>query len=221
MKKLKVTVTYIEDLLGTASANKELHSEYIASKAPDAMSRDEEVAAIGADAVEEKSMTVFPRLTVEERVAHGFDQDADVPFMWDYQWKGFFKDSCGMLRRADGFKSPKLTAYKKVIDGLIFVTPRKVVLELPTNGRIGEIQRPLRASTAQGERIALAHSETVPSGTKQHFEVTVLKDSLVDYVIEWLDYGQLHGTGQWRNAGFGRYTYIAFDEGGKFMSGNE
>lgn len=222
MKKLKVTITYIEELLGTASANKEIHSEYIASKAPDAPSREEEVAAIGADAVEEKAMTVFPRLlTPEEKVARGYKEDDDVPFMWDYQWKGFFKDSCGMLRRADGFKSPKLTAYKKVIDGLVFVTPRKVILELPPDGRIGEIQRPLRASTPQGERVALAHSETVPAGTKQHLEVTVLKDSLVDYVIEWFDYGQLHGTGQWRNAGFGRYTYVAFDENGKFLSGNE
>lgn len=221
MKKLKVTVTYIEELLGTASANPEIHSEFIASKAPDAMSRDEEVAAIGAEAVEEKAMTIFPKLTVDEKLARGYGEDEVVPFMWDYQWKGFFKDSCGMLRRADGFKSPKLTAYKKVIDGLVFVTPRKVILELPSNGAIGEIQRPLRASTAQGERIALAHSETVPAGTKQHFEVTVLKDNLVDYVIEWFNYGQLHGTGQWRNAGFGRYTYVAFDENGKFLSGNE
>ena len=222
MKKLKVTITYIEELLGTASANKEIHSEYIASKAPDAPSREEEVAAIGVDAAEEKAMTVFPRLaTPEERVARGYNEDDDVPFMWDYQWKGFFKDSCGMLRRADGFKSPKLTAYKKIIDGLIFVTPRKVILELPPNGKIGEIQRPLRASTPQGERVALAHSETVPAGTKQHLEVMVLKDNLVDYVIEWFNYGQLHGTRQWRNAGFGRYTYIAFDENGKFLSGNE
>lgn len=221
LKKLKVTVTYIEDLLGTASANPEIHSEYIASKAPDAPSRAEEVAALGVDTVEEKAMTVFPKLTNEDKERLGYDAGDTVPFMWDYQWKGFFKDSCGMLRRADGFKSPKLTAYKKVIDGLIFVTPRKVILELPSNGSIGEIQRPLRASTPQGERVALAHSETVPAGTKQHFEITVLKNNLVDYVLEWLDYGQLHGTGQWRNAGFGRYTYIAFDEDGKFLSGNE
>lgn len=193
MKRIKVKVTYVEELLGTASANKELHSEFIASKAPDAPSREEEVAALGADEVTEKAMTVFPRL------------EDGTPFTWDYQWKGFFKDSCGMLRRADGTKSAKLRAYKKEIDGLVFVTPRKVPLVLPEGGEVGECQRPLRASTAQGERIALAHSETVPEGTTQEFEVTVLRDELEGYVHEWLDYGILHGTGQWRNSGKGRF----------------
>ena len=51
IKELRVRITYAEPLLGTASANKELHSEFIASKAPDAPSREEEVAAIGVDAV--------------------------------------------------------------------------------------------------------------------------------------------------------------------------
>jgi hypothetical protein len=193
IKELRVRITYAEPLLGTASANKELHSEFIASKAPDAPSREEEVAAIGVDAVEEKAMTVFPRT------------DDGVPFTWDYQWKGFFKESCGMLRRAPGFRSKKLSAYKKVIDGLIFILPRKVILELPKGGMIGELQRPLRASTAQGERIALAHSELVPAGTTQEFTIRLLDAGLEPLVREWMAYGQLHGTGQWRNASFGRF----------------
>lgn len=193
MKEVKVKVTYTEELLGTANANPEIHSEFIASKAPDAPSREEEVASLGAEAVEEKTMTVFPRL------------DDGTPFTWDYQWKGYFKDACGMLRRADGSKSAKLKAFKKEIDGLVFVTPRKVPLVLPDGGEVGECQRPLRASTAQGERIALAHSETVPAGTTQQFKVTVLKDDLMPLVKEWLAYGILHGTGQWRNSGKGRF----------------
>ena len=59
-KTLTVRLTLTEEMLGTASANPEIHSEYIASKAPDAMSMEEEVAAIGADEVEKKAMTVFP-----------------------------------------------------------------------------------------------------------------------------------------------------------------
>ena len=208
MKEIKARVIYLEQLLGTASANPEIHSEFIASKAPDAPSREEEVAALGAEEVTEKTMTVFPRL------------EDGTPFTWDYQWKGFFKDSCGMLRRADGYKSKKLTAYKKVIDGLVFVTPRKVALSLPHGGKIGECQRPLRASTAQGERIALAHSETVPAGTTQDLTIMVLKDDLVGYVREWMDYGALHGTGQWRNSGAGRFCWQEFDEHGMEVGGN-
>lgn len=196
MKKMRVIVEYTEELLGTASANPELHSEFIASKAPDAMSREEEIAAIGADAVEEKGMTVFPRL-----------DDGITPFTYDYQWKGYFKDACGMLRRATGTRSAKLKAFKKEIDGLVFPTPRKIPLILPEGAAVGECQRPLRAQTAQGERIALAHSETVPAGTTQEFEIVVLRDDLAPVVEEWMTYGMLHGTGQWRNSGKGRFVW--------------
>lgn len=36
MKEIKVKATFNERILGTASGNPELHSEFIASKAPDA-----------------------------------------------------------------------------------------------------------------------------------------------------------------------------------------
>ena len=194
MKKIHVQIEFVEELLGTASNNKNIHSEFIASKAPDAKSRAEEVEAIGADAVEEKVTTVFPRL------------DDGTPFVYDYQWKGYFKDSCGMLRRASGYKSKNLKAYKKEIDGLVFVEPRKIPLVMPEGETVGDCQRPLRAQTAQGERVALAHSETVPAGTTQEFDVVILKDDLEPLIIEWLEYGAYHGTGQWRNSGKGRFV---------------
>ena len=191
---LHVKLRYTEELLGTASANPEIHKEFIASKAPDAPKREEEVAALGAEAVEEKTMTVFPRM------------DDGTPFTWDYQWKGYFKDSCGMLRRADKTRSKSLKAYKKEIDGLVFVEPRRIPLVLPDGAEVGNCQRPLRAQTAQGERIALAHSETVPEGTTQEFDVLTLRDDLTPLILEWLGYGRLHGTGQWRNSGKGRFV---------------
>lgn len=208
MKSMKVRITYIEELLGTANANPRIHSEFIASKAPDTPSRKEEVAAIEVEEDTEKAMTVFPHM------------EDGTPFTWDYQWKGCFKDSCGMLRRATDFKSAKITAYKKIIDGLVFVAPRKIPLILPKNGKVGECHRPLRASTSQGDRIALAHSETVPAGTQQIFTITVLKDDLLPVVREWLDYGFLHGTGQWRNSGKGRYVWEELDAKGNVIGGN-
>ena len=201
---------YTEELLGTASANPELHSEFIASKAPDAMSREEEIAAIGADAVEEKGMTVFPRL-----------DDGITPFTYDYQWKGYFKDACGMLRRATGTRSAKLKAFKKEIDGLIFPGPRMIPLHVPEDMEMGDCQRPLRASTAQGERVALAHSEALPAGTWFDMEVGCLVDSDVDYVLEWLQYGVLRGIGQWRNSGKGRFACRVVDkDSGKVLLDN-
>ncbi len=196
MKRINVRITFMEEVLGTASANEELHATYIASKAPDAKSKEEEVEALGVAEVVEQGMTVFSRAEVDGKVS---------PILWDYQIKGFFKDSAGMLRRVDGTESKKLTAYKKVIDGLVFVEPRKIPIQL--SGLIGECQRPLRAQTPQGERIALAHSETAPKGSYIDVTIVLLDPKLEGAVIEWLDYGELRGLGQWRNSGKGRFKY--------------
>ena len=118
MKEMKVRLEFFEEVLGTASSDPEIHEKYIASNAPDAPSRKEEVEALGAEEVFEKSMTVFPRL------------DDGTPFLWDYQIKGFFKDSCGMLRKVKGTPSSAIKAYKKEIDGLIFVKERQIPISL-------------------------------------------------------------------------------------------
>ena len=159
---IKIRLTLTEEMLGTASANPDIHSEFIASKAPDAQKLEDEVAALGADAVEKKGMTIFAR-----------DEDGD-PCVWDYQIKGFFKDAAQMMKKVPGSASSALKAYKKEIDGAIFVYPRKIKLTMPEGGEIGVCQRPLRAQTMQGERVALASSETVPAGTTLTFTVQFL-----------------------------------------------
>lgn len=208
MKEIKVRVTYTEELLGTCPANPELYDDFIAANAPDAPSRTEEIEALGVQEVKEKGITVFMK-----------DENGN-PFTYDYQWKGYFKDCCGMLRRATGLKSAKLTAYKKQIDGLVFLKERKVPLIMPEGGEIGCCQRPLRADTLQGPRVALAYSETVPAGTTQEFTIIILNDSLEALIHEWMDYGILHGTGQWRNSGKGRLVWDRLDRDGNVIGGN-
>ena len=158
MTKVHVKLTFTDDLLGTSSGNPELHREFIASKAPDAAKMEEEVASLGVEAVEEKSMTVFPKM------ADG------TPYLWDYQIRGFFKEICGAMRGIPGTKSSKVKAYKKKVDNTIFVEPREIPLDLH-GMKIADCQRPLRASTMQGERIALANSEVCPQGTTCEFDV--------------------------------------------------
>lgn len=204
MKSLHVKVTFTESLLGTSSSNPEIHSEFIASKAPDAKSREEEIAAIGADAVEEKTTTIFPK-----------DENGN-PFLWNYQWKGFFKEACGMLQRQKGEKcakeSAKLKAYKKIIDGCIEpgadpdCVERKIPIRLIQGDTLGTLQRPLRGQTAQGERIALASSEEAKRGAEAEFYI-LTPDIYEDAVKEWLNFGKRHGMLQWRNAGNGRFTW--------------
>lgn len=195
MKRMRIEIEFTDELLGTASADPELHSRFVASKAPDAPTMAQEVAALGVDEVEGNAMTVFPR-----------DPGDGEPVLWDYQLKGFFKDACSMLRRVKGTESSKRKAFKKEIDGLVFVEPRMVKLDLHGMD-VGECQRPLRAQTMQGERVALAHSETCPEGTTCEFDVVLLDESLEPALREWLDYGRLRGIGQWRNSGKGRLEW--------------
>lgn len=190
MKKIKVRLTFTEEILGTASNDKEIHSTFIASKAPDAMSLEEEVAAIGVEAVDEKGTTVFPR-----------DENGN-PFIYDYQVKGFFKNAAKAYNYIK-----KFPAYKTKIDNLVFVEERKIVLQMPEGAEISNCQRPLRAQTAQGERIALASSESCPAGTIVEFTIVTLLDELMQNVKDWLDYGNLNGLGQWHNSGKGRFTW--------------
>lgn len=196
MKRITIKATYIEPVLGTASSNPEIHAEFIASKGPDAKTREEEIAAIGVDEEIEKSMTVFPKR-------------AGKPFVWDYQWKGFFKDTCGALQRMKdescAKESSKMKAYKKVIDGCIFVEPREIPFD-GWNGNMESCQRPLRGQTAQGERIALANSEMIHAGTSNTFDV-IVPDQYEKAVYEWLNRGKYRGMLQWRNGGYGRFTY--------------
>ena len=192
--KLQIELTLTEELLGTVAGDPAVAETYIIDKAATPEQRAEEAATV-PDVKEEieKATTRFHR-TPEGN-----------PFIYDYQIKGFFKDACSSLARADGTLSSKLRAYKKVIDGTIFVEPRQIMLKLPAGGELGICQRPLRAQTAQGERIALARSETVPAGTRLAFTVVLLSDKIEGLATEWFEYGTLRGLGQWRNSGKGRF----------------
>ena len=193
MVRMKVKITTTEDMLGTAPADATLYETYIGQNAPDALSLEEEVAAIGEEAVLVNKMTIFPR------------NEEGNPIVWDYQWKGMFKDACGMLRRVPGTESSKMKAYKKIIDGLIFVENRKI--QIVTDKEVTICQRPIRAATPQGERVALAASEAIAAGATMEFTIMCIVDSDEKAVVEWLNYGKLRGFGQWRNSGMGRFEW--------------
>jgi len=204
---MKVRITLTEDMLGTASNNPEIHREFIASKAPNAAGIEEEVAAIGVDAVEQKQMTVFPK-------------ENGRLFLWDYQVKGFLKEAIGILLEiSEEVKVGKtrLTKFthKRLVDNYVFVYPRKIFI----NGELGTTERgfplkdakcsrPLRAETMQGERVSLACSESIVAGATLEFEVETLTPTLMPMIEKALNYGSKKGLGQWRNSGKGRFTWV-------------
>ena len=197
---MKVELQFTEPILGTVSGNKAITEEFIASKNPEGLDQAE------IDAIEEneleKSSTVFPRM------------EDGRPMLWDYQVKGFLKSACLAMIGMDCFtkeelKKVRLTQYlyKRTIDLQIFIKPRKIPLILPPDGVLGSCERPLRAETMRGERIALARSEEAPAGTAIQIEIISLNKKLYPYIEKWLDYGQFSGIGQWRNSGKGRFEW--------------
>lgn len=198
----RIKVTLIDEMLGTNPGRRDIHEQFINSKAPDAETREEELTHLPAEDMVQNEMTVFYR-----------DKEGK-PAMACYHMYGFFKSTCGYLRKITGTESSKLKAYKKAIDGLIKVfadqadvANRYITLVLPEGGSIGNCQRPLRAQTMQGERVALANSETVPAGTTFACDICCFDPKLWDAVEEWLDYGKFNGLGQWRSSGKGAFTW--------------
>jgi len=204
-ESMRVKLTFIDELLGSASSDPEVHKTFIASKAPDAPSKEEEIAALGVDEVTQKGMTVFSR-----------DEEGN-PILWGYQIRGFFKAACAACAKMNDSISVNIKAYKKMVDREIFVVPHKEdmagrKLKINISGEMGNCQRPLRAQTMQGERIALADSETIPAGSTIEFDIVSIESGLHDLVKEWLDYGAFNGLGQWRNSGKGAFTYEILDD---------
>ena len=196
-----IHIDFIDDVLGTAPGDPDIHGSYVSSKAPDAATKEEEIAAIGEDEFRAKGKTIFPT------------DESGNPIFWNYQIKGFFKSACAAQRGLSGSKSSKVKAYKKKIDLGIFVFPdaddpssRAIKIHM-TNAGVGECQRPLRAETMQGPRVAIADSDSIEKGSWIEFDVVMLDDGDWPLVSEWLDYGKFNGLGQWRNSGKGAFVW--------------
>lgn len=193
MKKLTIKIKFLQSILGTQTGDPEIYRNFIGSKAPDAKTVEEEVEALGADEVIDKGKTFFPR------------NENSIPFVYDYQIRGFFKSACSAMKNVPGSLSSKVKAFKKKVDLNIFIEDRQNIID--DFDKITECQRPLRCSTMQGERISIAISEEIPAGATCTFTVICLVDDDIELVKEWLDYGKYNGLLQWRNSGHGSFTW--------------
>ena len=185
------------------------------------------------DSTTEKAIAereALPLMNEDEQKVTVFLRMNGQPALFAHVIKGYLKSACGALTRTVGTCSGDIRAYKKVIDLLIFPSP-DIIPVIVGNGPIEHLNvytrngipvcvRPLRAQTAQGPRVALARSEILPSGTEINFTLRIVgripdlarqavkKEPIsAELLHEWFSYGQFHGLGSWRNAGWGRFTY--------------
>jgi hypothetical protein len=230
---MKVEIQLLSGSLGMAPSNPEL-LKYTA--------REDDELDIYGDGNNERAVTIWPKARFIETGTEGVwqlvnepdcpvvdEEEANIlPFIFNYQIRGMFKDSAGLLSRAKNNLSADLKAYKKWIDGNIMVSPRKIAWNMPDlyidentgiqrptydeNGHLNTMARPLRTSGPTGERSAIGISEVVPPYSSIRFEILMTNKALKPVITEWLDYGLVHGLGQWRNSGIGIFRWRELDE---------
>ena len=195
----RVRVEFTTEVLGSTPKDQEVYTAYIAGKA--ALTDEQLKAELAAvDVVEEKGWTGFLRI----------GKDKETPALSAHVLKGFMKSACGMARLVKGTQSAKIRAYKKIIDGAVWVVPQFVPLHLPAGAHMSVNERPLRASTPQGERIALARSDSLPPGTWFECDISILGGLIPEKtLLEWFWLGlKFEGIGQWRGSGNkGRFMF--------------
>ena len=196
----KYRITGITPILGSAPASKEIRTKYILSKCEDEKTREAEAIENQYD-LDEKGLTVFNR------------NRNDQLCVMAYQFKGFLKQA---------FKSAK-TQLKvgnpaSKIDKLVFISPMFIPLLRdgePIRDEDDVLERPLRASTPMGERVALASSEMVEDPWGFDISITLIPNSgtKASEAVTWdevetaMDYGMFNGLGQWRNADYGKFRW--------------
>lgn len=201
----KYRLTGTEMMLGSNPSDPQVRRTYIESKRPPE-SPDENESVNTPTVDDEKGLTVFLR-----------HPQTEGPMVYDYTIRGFFKDVINTLASQTG-----VLGAKSKVDKYLFVNPRHIPLMNTTGQRVqttdGIYERSLRAMTAQGPRVTLAGSEYVKDWMLE-IEVSLLenKETAKGKPITWavvedaLDYGRLSGLGQWRNGGFGRFTWKQID----------
>lgn len=192
-RTFRVKITFQEPILGSQSTG-QIASEYIAKRAGFGEMPEEEIETL-PDALD-KGTTVF------HKDAQG------RPILFDYQIKGFLKNA-GKVNNGRLSCDPKMKNLRAKVQDYVFIEPRRIPIHLASDDEVIEfLERPLRAETPMGPRVALARSEMIGAGAWVEFGMTVCGDLITEDILrELLDYGYHQGIGQWRNAGWGSFIY--------------
>jgi hypothetical protein len=212
---IRVRLTMMTDVLGTAPKTESLYTDYVASKAPQDVDTSDELETAPFDPDAKQGWT-------------GFHSDEHGWGVMDYMVKGYLKAACGALRRVDKITlSSQVRAYKKILTELVFPEPRLINFHLPDDyvppedvespgagiPALPRFERAIRAQTPRGERTALVASDKIPAGSYLDVKIIIMDASRRDLIFELLDYGRFLGLGQWRNGGYGRFTWELLEDG--------
>lgn len=201
LRRFALRVRFLEPILG-AQSTQQITKDFIAKRAGIELPEDEEA--------------LLPEKL--ERASTVFHRQNESPVLLNYQLGGFLKEAA---RVRNGYIVPKggrapLKNLQNKVTKTVFVFPRYLPLVMPEGVNFAELEktdgfwneRPLRAETMQGPRVALARSEQLPAGTWFDAEINLLQGEIDEVVLrDLLRYGRFKGIGQWRNAGWGAFDF--------------
>ena len=208
--KTEVVIEFTEDLLGPVPKSKDIYAKFVLSKMQKLEPTPTEKKA--EDAAEAEEVQTVE--DIEEGAWTGFHSDDVGLFVYNYWVKGFLKTSIEALVEANLLQ--KVPAYKKWIDRMIFIHPRRLHFVHNVQEPDGVLERPLRGMTRLGERILVTRSDLVKAGAKFRFTIELLENQKG---LDWetlamaLDYGRYVGMGAWRGSGgYGQFDVRGFKE---------
>lgn len=211
-----VVIRLLEAQLGTLPKNSDFYKEYIQAKIRE-MAESGEMPEDKAKEILDEEGKLMPE-SLQEKGWTGFSCDEEGIFIYDYMLRGFLKSAFEACFEMGAVT--KFTAYKKAVDKLIFISPRRVrfydeqgnVVREPDNSLV----RSLRTQTARGPRVSIATSDIVNAGRLLKFTVEILPNKKqIDYaaVEQAFDYGRFVGLGQWRGSGgYGKFELVSFGD---------
>jgi hypothetical protein len=186
----RLKIIFLTPVLGS-QPTRDVATQYLAKKSGFEIPQDE--LEMLPDVLE-RGTTVFHKDSTEQ------------PVLMSYHVLGFLKESA---RVQNGKVDGEVKALRSKVERTVFVSPRTLPLVVPAGVGIDYLERPLRAETAMGPRVALARSEMLPEGTWFAANLEVLDGQISQAVLtDLLDYGYYRGLGLWRNSGiYGTFRY--------------
>ena len=219
MKTVKVRITFTRECYGINPNNPAIRTEFEAQRAKkystSAKKQKEMLEEVLPKIPEEQEM-----FNLEENISDQIDKGTTVfartkdglPAMFDYQWKGFFKEKTKALRGLEDSVASTAANWTAGVEQYVWIGERIQAIHLPLDENGEQMttwinERPIRIDDKGQVRTALASSEVVPEGSWLDLTIKCIKPGWMAIVKECLDYGEIFGTGSRRSDGFGTFTY--------------
>lgn len=221
-EKMIVRVYFLGEFLGVTPGNPEMLSSHVANMTMNATTRDQEIEALGAQAVIDKGREHFD-------VVNG-------QLQWKtHRWLAYIREQSQQNSYVKGTLASKCANLKNNVLNRISFTSDFCPIVLPEGAELSICDRPMPGDGYKRET-SIKSSESAPTGTVNCFVIQIKNiltsgnenkpkgEPLVKEVVaEALDCGVLrgHGTGGWRGSGgYGTFLWEELDTNGVVIGGN-